>query len=461
MKRFSLTLALAATLTAAAQTGGITPQMMADFKAQHPATAADRAMRNALAKNAINDLALTADNPAATETYFSNEVQSKGISNQKSSGRCWLFTSLNVMRARMIQKYGMGSFQFSQSYCFFYDQLEKSNLFLQAVIDNAADPMEDQQNTWLFQNPLSDGGTFCGAQQIITKYGLVPAEVMPESYSADNTRTMNYLLKLKLRKYGLELRRMAAEKPSAKALQARKTEMLGTVYHMLCVCLGTPPESFTWTRRTADGKAVETKTYTPLEFYREYVGKDLVNDYVFLMNDPTRPYYKTYSIKYDRHAYDGADWTYLNLPMEEIEPCAIASIKDSTMMYMSCDVGKFYDAKSGVLSLDNFNYADLFGTDFPMDKAERIRTFASASSHAMTLMAVDLDAEGQPLKWKVENSWGPDSGVKGHLVMTRDWFREYFFRLVVEKKYVGERLLELSRQKPVELPSWDPLFNEN
>ncbi|MBR1593838.1 MAG: C1 family peptidase [Alloprevotella sp.] len=461
MKRFSLTLALAATLTAAAQTGGITPQMMADFKAQHPATAADRAMRNALAKNAINDLALTADNPAATETYFSNEVQSKGISNQKSSGRCWLFTSLNVMRARMIQKYGMGSFQFSQSYCFFYDQLEKSNLFLQAVIDNAADPMEDQQNTWLFQNPLSDGGTFCGAQQIITKYGLVPAEVMPESYSADNTRTMNYLLKLKLRQYGLELRRMAAEKASAKALQARKTEMLGTVYHMLCVCLGTPPESFTWTRRTADGKAVETKTYTPLEFYREYVGKDLVNDYVFLMNDPTRPYYKTYSIKYDRHAYDGADWTYLNLPMEEIEPCAIASIKDSTMMYMSCDVGKFYDAKSGVLSLDNFNYADLFGTDFPMDKAERIRTFASASSHAMTLMAVDLDAEGQPLKWKVENSWGPDSGVKGHLVMTRDWFREYFFRLVVEKKYVGERLLELSRQKPVELPSWDPLFNEN
>lgn len=460
MKKTVLLLAFCATLGAWAQRGGITPQMLSDMKAQHPTTASDRAMRNALAKNAINDLALAADNPASTETFFSNEVASKGISNQKSSGRCWLFTSLNVMRARMIQKYGLGSFQFSQSYNFFYDQLEKSNLFLQAVIDNGGDEMDSQQNRWLFEHPLSDGGTFCGAQQIITKYGLVPAEVMPESYSANNTRTMNMILTLKLRQYGLELRRMVAEKAASTALQARKTEMLGTVYHILTICLGTPPERFTWTRRTADGKAVETKEYTPQSFYEEYVGKDLVDDYVFLMNDPTRPYYKTYSIKYDRHSYDGADWTYLNLPMEDIEPCAIASIKDSTMMYMSCDVGKCYDAKSGVLSLDNFNYADLFGTDFPMDKADRIRTFASASSHAMTLMAVDLDAAGQPLKWKVENSWGPDSGVEGHLVMTRDWFREYFFRLVVEKKYVPSKLLELARQKPVELPSWDPLFED-
>lgn len=457
MKRFLLLPVFLIALAAAAQTGGITPQMLADIRAQHPTTAADRAMRNALARNAINDLALSADNSEATETYFSNEVRSKGISNQKSSGRCWLFTSLNVMRARMIQTYGMGAFQFSQAYCFFYDQLEKSNLFLQAVIDNAGDPMDNQQNTWLFHNPLSDGGTFCGAQQVITKYGLVPAEVMPESFSANNTSTMNQILTQKLRQYGLELRGMVEKGEKAKALQARKTEMLGTVYHILCVCLGTPPSEFTWTRRTADGKAAETKKYTPLSFYQEYVGKDLVGGYVFLMNDPTRPYYKTYSIKYDRHSYDGADWTYLNLPMEEIEACAIASIKDSTMMYMSCDVGKFY-TKSGVLSLENFNYADLFQTDFPMTKAERIKTFASASSHAMTLMAVDLDAEGKPLKWKVENSWGADSGVQGHLIMTRDWFREYFFRLVVEKKYVPQNILDLAKQKPVELPSWDPLF---
>lgn len=458
MKNLLILLALALGLTASAQTGGITPQMLSDIRAQHPTTAADRAMRNALARNAINDLALSAENPDAKETFFSNEVRSKGISNQKSSGRCWLFTSMNVMRAKMIQKFGMGAFQFSQAYSFFYDQLEKSNLFLQAVIDNAADPMDNQQNTWLFQNPLSDGGTFCGAQQIITKYGLVPADVMPESFSANNTRTMNLILTQKLRQYGLELRGMVEKGAKAKSLQARKTEMLGTVYHILCVCLGTPPNEFTWTRRNAEGKAVETKKYTPLSFYQEYVGKDLVGEYVFLMNDPTRPYYKTYSIKYDRHSYDGADWTYLNLPMEEIEPCAIASIKDSTMMYMSCDVGKFYDSKSGVLSLDNYNYSDLFQTDFPMTKAERIKTFASASSHAMTLMAVDLDAEGNPLKWKVENSWGADSGVQGHLIMTRDWFREYFFRLVVEKKYVPQNLLELAKQKPVELPSWDPLF---
>ena len=438
--------------------GGITPAMLSRLKAANQHTATDRALRNALAGNAINDLALTAANPAASEVYFSNEVPSRGISDQRQSGRCWLFTSLNVLRAKMIKKYGLGTFHFSQSYCFFYDQLEKSNLFLQAVLDHASEPMSSQQNTWLFQHPLSDGGTFCGAQDIIMKYGLVPAEVMPESYSANHTGRMNDILTLKLREYGLELRAARAKGIDAKKLADRKEEMLRTVWHILSICLGTPPDSFSWTMRDAEGKALGTRTFTPQEFYQEHVGADLKEDYVLLMNDPTRPYYKTYSIKYDRHSYDGRDWTYLNLPMEDIEPIAIASIKDSTMLYMSCDVGKQYDARSGVLSLDNYNYADLFSTDFPMTKAERIETFASASSHAMTLMAVDLDEAGKPLKWKVENSWGADSGVKGHLIMTAPWFREYFFRLVAERKYVPEDMQRLYEQTPQQLPSWDPLF---
>ncbi|MBQ7420538.1 MAG: C1 family peptidase [Alloprevotella sp.] len=459
MKKIFLSLFIFLPLVVQAQVAGsITPDLLRQLRADNQPTATDRALRNALSRNAINDLALQAGNPAATDTHFSNEVPSKGISDQKQSGRCWLFTSMNVLRARMIKKYGLGSFHFSQSYNFFYDQLEKSNLFLQAVIDNAAEPMDTQTNQWLFQHPLSDGGTFCGAQDIITKYGLVPAEVMPESYNANNTSRMSSILSLKLREYGLELRRLAASKP--KAVQQRKGEMLSTVWRILAMCLGTPPETFTWTMRDADGKALETRTFTPQEFYQTYVGTDLKGDYILLMNDPTRPYYKTYTIQYDRHSYDGRDWTYLNLPMERIEPIAIASIKDSTMLYMSCDVGKQYDAKSGVLSLDNYAYGDLFGTDFPMNKAERIQTYASASSHAMTLMGVDLDADGRPLKWKVENSWGADAGLKGHLVMTAAWFREYFFRLVAERKYVPQDLQELYRQQPVRLPAWDPLFAE-
>ena len=462
MKKILFTLlALLSMGHASAQNGGISPEMLSEIRKACPATAETRALRNALAGTSINQLALAAENPALTDTYFSNEVPSKGVTDQKSSGRCWLFTGLNVFRARMIKKYELGKFEFSQSYCFFYHQLEKANLFLQATIDNAKKPMDDKTVEWLFKNPLSDGGTFCGVQDVVTKYGLVPAEVMPESFAANNTSRMSDLIALKLREYGLALRAAVAKGEKPAALQKRKTEMLTTVYRMLTICLGTPPAEFTWTRKDAYGKPVETKTYTPLSFYETYVGDDLKNNYIMVMNDPSRPYHKTYTIDMDRHSYDGTQWTFLNLPMEEIKPLAIASIKDSTMMYSSCDVGKCYNSKTGVLSLDNYDYASLFGTDFPMNKADRIRTFASASSHAMTLMAVDLDANDKPTKWKVENSWGANSGVAGHLIMTDGWFDEYMFRVVVDKKYVPENILKLSQQKPILLPAWDPLFAED
>lgn len=460
MKKIILTLLLAAPAVSvmAQKAGGISAEMLQSIKQAQTNTMADRALRNALAGTSINQLAITAENPAIGDTHFSHKVPSKGITDQQQSGRCWLFTGMNVMRAKMIKKYDMGEFQFSQAYSFFYDQLEKSNLFLQAVIDNADKPMDDKVVEWLFQHPLSDGGTFCGVQDVVMKYGIVPADVMPERFSANNTSRMASILSLKLREYGLTLRKAVADGEKKAAIEKRKTEMLATVYRILSLCLGEPPTEFTWTRKNAAGEPVETKTYTPQSFYKEYVGADLKNDYVMLMNDPSRPYYKTYTIDLDRHSYDGAQWTYVNLPMEEIKEMAIASIKDSTMMYYSCDVGKCYNSKTGVLSLDNYDFESLFATDFPMDKADRIRTFASASSHAMTLMAVDLDAEGKPRKWMVENSWGPASGYKGHLIMTDSWFDEYTFRLVVDKKYVPEATLKLLKQKPTLLPAWDPLF---
>ena len=189
------------------------------------------------------------------------------------------------------------------------------------------------------------------------------------------------------------------------------------------------------------------------------MGEDLNADYVMLMNDPTRPYYKTYEIDYDRHTYDGHNWLYLNLPVDEIKQMAIASIKDSTMMYFSCDVGKQLNSTNGMLDLDNYDYGSIFGTDFGMNKAQRIQSFDSGSSHAMTLMAVDIDETGKPLKWKVENSWGPTNGHHGHLIMTDRWFDEYMFRLVVNRKYVPTETLALLKQKPVRLPAWDPMFS--
>lgn len=453
-------LLLAAPTYLAAQTkgGGISSDMLNQIKAAQTNTVADKALRNALAGTSINQLATLANNPANFDTYFSHKVPSKGITNQESSGRCWLFTGMNVMRAKMIAKYGLGEFQFSQSYNFFFDQLEKSNLFLQAVLDHAQKPMDDKVVEWLFKHPLSDGGTFCGVQDAVMKYGIVPAEVMPETFNANNTSRMSAIITLKLREYGLELRKAVADGKKAKAIEARKVEMLSTIYRILASCLGEPPTKFTYTLKNAGGEPISTKEYTPKSFYEEYVGADLRGNYVMLMNDPSRPYNKTYTIDLDRHSYDGEQWTFVNLPMEDIKEMAIASIKDSTMMYYSCDVGQCYNSKTGVLSLDNYDYASLFNTDFPMDKAERISTFASASSHAMTLMAVDLDENGKPKKWMVENSWGPSSGYRGHLIMTDEWFDAYSFRLVVEKKYVPARIMELLKQKPIVLPAWDPLF---
>ena len=456
-----LLLAAPAMLGAQTKDGGISADMLGKIKAKQTNTAADRALRNALAGTSINQLATLANNPAEYDTHFSHRVPGKGITDQKSSGRCWLFTGMNVMRAKMIAKYGLGDFQFSQSYNFFFDQLEKANLFLQAVLDNAGKPMNDQLVEWLFKHPLSDGGTFCGVQDAVMKYGLVPAEVMPESYNANNTSRMSAIITLKLREYGLELRKAVADGKKKSAIEARKIEMLSTVYRILASCLGEPPTKFTYTMKDAAGKPISTKEYTPMSFYEEYVGADLRGNYVMLMNDPSRPYNKTYTIDMDRHSYDGEQWTFVNLPMEDIKEMAIASIKDSTMMYYSCDVGQCYNSKTGVLSLDNYDYASLFNTDFPMNKAERISTFASASSHAMTLMAVDLDAEGKPTKWKVENSWGPNSGVAGHLIMTDKWFDEYMFRVVIEKRFVPEKLLKLYNHEPTRLPAWDPLFSED
>ncbi len=458
MKRF-ITLAVAlmtiGSVSAQQDKGGITEDMMREIRLGHTDSAAEKAARNALAQNAIPELATNADNLAMIDTHFSHRVTTKGITDQHQSGRCWLFTGLNVLRAQMIDEYDLAGMEFSQNYLFFYDQLEKSNLFLQAVIDTKHLPMEDRQVEWLFKNPLSDGGQFTGVSNLVMKYGVVPAEVMPENYQSNNTSQVSNLIQLKLREFGLELRNQKDRRSPV----ALKTEMLKEIYSMLVRAYGVPPTEFEWTLRDKEGNVVKTETYTPKSFYAEYFGDlDLENDFVMVMNDPSREYHKVYEIEYDRHVYDGDNWLYLNLPIDEVKALAIASIKDNKAMYFSCDVGKFLLSKKGTLDVNNFDYESLMGVDFPMNKEERVRTFASGSSHAMTLIAVDLDDEGNPTKWMVENSWGPQAGWQGNLIMTDEWFEEYMFRVVVNKKYIPAETLKLLEQKPVMLPSWDPMF---
>ena len=463
MKKFFLTVALAvcavgmasAQQPAASHDGGLSPEMLAKISATYADNSYDKAISNALAGTSIATLAINADNAAMIDTHFSDRVRTKGITDQKSSGRCWLFTGLNVLRANMIDKYGLPGMEFSQSYLFFYDQLEKANLFLQGVIDTRKLPFEDRKVDWLFSNPLSDGGQFTGVSNLITKYGVVPAEAMPETFQANNTSQMANLLKLKLREFGLEIR--AAHKARPAELQEMKLRQLSEIYRMLALCLGEPVQEFEWTRCDKDNNIVSRAKYTPKSFYQEFLGEDLENNYIMIMNDPTREYGKVYEIDYDRHVYDGHNWLYINLPVERIKEMAIASIKDNVAMYFSCDVGKFYDKSKGTLDLANFDYDSLMGVTFGMDKKQRVQTHASGSSHAMTLIAVDI-VDGKPVKWMVENSWGPASGYKGCLIMTDEWFNEYMFRLVVEKKYVPADVLKMLDQDPIMLPAWDPMF---
>lgn len=466
MKKTTLALGLClalATTAGAQKQGGISASMLQQIEKSQGSTATNKALFNAVASNRIDNLAKNFSNRNTFDTHFSVETTKQSIHDQKSSGRCWMFSSFNVFRADFARHHADSlSVEFSHDYLFFYDQLEKANLMLQGVIDNAKKPMDDVRVQFFFKNPLNDGGTFCGAADLAPKYGLVPKSVQPETFSAENTSKISSLISSKLREYGLELRKMVADGKKAQAIDARKTEMLSTVYRMLAMALGEPVKEFTYQFRNRCGEPVgEPRRYTPLEFYNETVGHQLAGTFIMVMNDPRRPYHKTYEVEYDRHVYDGTNWKYLNLPMEDIAKLAIASLKDGKKMYSSYDVGKQFDRELGYLDTENFDYASLFSTTFPMNKADRIATFDSVSTHAMTLVAVDLDKDGNPLKWKVENSWGPNNGAQGCLIMSNRWFNEYMFRLVVDKKYVPENLQKEFEQKPVMVMPEDPLFGED
>ena len=422
----------AMSLPAAAQTkgGGISADMLESIKKEQPGTAVNSALRNALAGNSIDALAKNYANNGKVDTYFSVETPSQSITDQKQSGRCWMFSGFNVLRSDFAQRTDSLTVELSHAYLFFYDQLEKANLFLQGVVDCADKPMDDERVRFFFKSPINDGGTYCGVADLVSKYGLVPSEVMPETYSAENTSRMAQLLKSKLREYGLKLRGMVAQGKSQADINVEKTHMLATIYRMLALVIGEPPTEFTYAFKNKDGRTVtEAKTYNPVTFAAEIMGdKPVMGSFIMVMNDPRREYYKTYEVELDRHTYDGTNWKYLNLPMEDIARLAIASLKDGRKMYSSYDVGKF------------------------------LMTYDSGSTHAMTLTAVNLDKDGKPLMWKVENSWGADYGQKGCLVMTNEWFNEYMFRLVVDKKYVPAKMLKQYEQKPVMVMPEDPLF---
>lgn len=439
-----------------------------------------KAMQNALSSTDITQLAWNRENVGTTDHLFTYRVDVSGITDQKKSGRCWMFSSLNLFRPQVMKQFNLSEFEFSENYLYFWDLMEKSNLFLNNMISSANLPIDDQKVKWYFRSPVDDGGQWINFVNLVKKYGLVPKEAMGETNSSENTAQMIQLIKTKLREDGLELRQMVAshsaalyakkvvsareilemmqDEKFAAQLSKRKVEMLSEVYRMLALNLGEPPTEFQWRYKTKDKKISEAKAYTPATFKAEVFSNVNLDDYVMVMNDPSRPFWKHYEVENYRNTQEGENWHYVNLPNEVIKEFCIASIKNNEALYASCDVGKQLRREVGILDVDNFDYESVYGVKFGMNKAQRIQSGESGSSHGMALIAVDVDSDQKPVKWQFENSWGPSAGEKGYLTFTDAWFNEYMFRFVVNKKYLNEKVLEIYRSKAEMLPPWDPMF---
>ncbi len=445
-----------------AQKGSITPDQLQQVKKSYDKNdASTKALTNALTSTDIKQISLNRHNLGTIDHNFTYKVDVKGISNQKGSGRCWMFTSMNVLRPMVIDKYKLSKFEFSHNYLYFWDIFEKANLYLEAQIKYADQPTDNKYVERLFKNPVNDGGVWNSFTNLADKYGVIPKEIMPETQSSENTRWMVKLINRKLREDGLIIRNLHSNNAKYKELETKKVEMLGDIYRMLALNLGEPPTEFSYRFVDKDDNIGLKTNYTPKGFMTEVLGEIDFADYIMLMNDPTREYNKMYEIEYDRNVMEGRNWTYLNLTNSEIKKLAIESIKNNKAMYASCDVGKQLNNDIGYSAINNYDFESLYGVEFGMNKAQRIQTFESGSSHGMALIAVDVDENENPIIWQFENSWGADKGHNGYLTFTDEWFSEYMFRVVVKKEFIDEATLKLLDQKSIMLPPWDPMFNED
>lgn len=442
----------------------INADVMKELKAGFKNTAADKAVRNALNNKGVNDLAQTNAVPFYDST-FTYRVKTSGVTNQHSSGRCWAFCSMNMLRAGIKAERNLGDFMFSQSYIYFYDVLEKANQKLTFQIELCDSKDDSPEFVWV-ANGYGDGGSFIQFANLAKKYGLVPKAVMPETFTSNHTAKMRQLINLKLKEdfmvfrhtYESAVKGLSGKKKEAAAAKARekmqvmKVDMLKDIYRILCLCIGTPPQEFTYYTYDSKGKVTGEKVYTPKSFYDEYVGKDLTEEYVYVGNNPAREYGKVYVTERGIGVYGGKDIYMINIPIEKMKEIAIASLRGGSPMYLGCDVGKF--KTQGWSDPSNYDYDSLLGVHFGMDKGDRVRTGDSGSTHAMNLIAVQLK-EGKPARWMVENSWG-NKGYNGNVILSDDWFNEYAFSLCVKKEYVPADVMGLLGNEPVKRKPWDP-----
>ncbi len=389
---------------------------------------------------------------------FSIEVDGGEVTNQKQSGRCWMFSGLNVVRLAIMKKAGIKNLELSQSYLMFFDKLEKANSFLEYILDTRELDTKSREVSGLLAKGIEDGGYWSYFVALVNKYGVLPKENMPETYSSSLSAEMNAALNRKAREFAMVLRNESKKGASLDSLRKEKEDMMKTFFRILVVTLGLPPKAFDFECRDKDNKFLKDSDITPLAFFKKYAPEG-VDSVVSVVNDPEegREFGKTYSLQFARNVVGTRECTFLNAPIERLKELAILSLKDGKALWFACDVLAESDRKDGVLSTKLFEEDKLFGTTFIQTKGERLSYRQSVSNHAMTLVGVDLDKDGNPLKWKIENSWGDEVGKKGFFLMDDDWFSEYVYEVDVDKKYLTEEEKENYGKKPAMLPFYDPM----
>tara|TARA_B100000575_G_scaffold15615_1_gene11029 strand:- start:906 stop:2243 length:1338 start_codon:yes stop_codon:yes gene_type:complete len=417
-----------------------------------------RISMNAATRTDVRRVAMNWESYREIDHTFSNKVTGEmKATSQKRSGRCWGFAGLNLLRIYLGRKYKIKDFEFSQNYFMFYDKLEKANYFLENIIETADKPTDSRLIMHLLDSPIQDGGQWDMFVNLLMKYGTVPKKVMAESYHSSNSSQMNKLITRKLREFAKDLRLAISNGKTSAQVSKIKDGMLSEIYQMLCISLGTPPEKFDWSIRDKKEKFHRFTDLTPQSFFKKHVEIDL-NDFVCLINDP-RPftdYNKTYTVDYLGNVYGGNKIRYLNLENEDLKKYTIKSIKADDPVWFGCDVGKFFTRQFGVMDTSLFEFDKFYGTSFGMSKSERLEYGDSVMTHAMLFTGVDLK-NNKPLKWRVENSWGPDHGEKGFDIMTDPWFDQFMYEVVIHKKHLTKKLIDLYKAEPISLPPWDPM----
>jgi len=438
-----------------ADDGSLTPKLRKSLRDSFKMDQTDRALLNAVTAGDVKAMVLNRQIVQEHNNLFTHKIDVKGITNQKSSGRCWMFASLNLLRPVVIEKRKLEDFEFSESYLAFWDKLEKANCFLEDMIALADREPFDRELDYFVRDPINDGGWWSYTVALIEKYGVVPKEIMPETHSSGDTTVMNGVLARKLRADAMKLRAMHAEKKPAAELRKAKREMLAEIYRILVLNYGRPPGEFTYRYKDKDKKVSEPKTYTPQSFYKEWVDVDL-KQYINVSDDPCHPYWKHYRLRRVRNIVGSPEVDYVNAPSEVLRELALKSVLDDEPVLFGADAMQDMDRADGIMDLGLYDFGSLYGVDLKLSKAGQLVTREGASNHAMVFVGVDMPGD-KPVKWLVENSWGKERGDGGYWTMYDRWFDQHVYSVIVKKKYVSNKILKILKQEAVELPPWAPM----